>query len=119
YGETPTVPDLARWLRERTYVPVHVRNSGEALALWRGDPPAAIIMVASCDSNPCSVRLRSAAALRYVPILVISSCVVCSPALPPGYSGATAYFFTPINPGEFLNALDHAIRGIGWSVPCA
>lgn len=119
YGETPTVPDLARWLRQRAYVPVHVRNSGEALALWHGDPPAAIITVASCDSNPRLVRLRSAAALRYVPILVISSCVVCSPALPPGYPGAIAYFFTPVNPDEFLNTLDHAIHGIGWSSPCA
>lgn len=113
------IADLVSCLQQRAVLPVEIEPSGEALAFGGGDPPAAIITVASCDSNPRLVRLRSAAALRYVPILVISSCVVCSPALPPGYPGAIAYFFTPVNPDEFLNTLDHAIHGIGWSSPCA
>ena len=113
------IADLVSCLQQRAVLPVEIEHSGEALAFGGGDPPAAIIMVASCGSDLGLARLRSAPALRHVPILVISSCVVCSPALPPGYPGATAYFFIPVDPDEFLNTLDRALHGIGWSASCA
>ncbi|CAI4032946.1 hypothetical protein DNFV4_03376 [Nitrospira tepida] len=109
------IADLVSCLQQRAVLPVEIEPSGEALAFGGGDPPAAIIMVASCGSDLGLARLRSAPALRHVPILVISSCLIC----PPGGPGATAYFFTPVDPDEFLNTLDRALHGIGWSSPCA